>query len=377
MHIVFLTNEYPAGESAHGGIGSFVQNLARNLVFHKIHVSVVGISTTGSNEKELDNGVEIHRIKQSTVKLGKFIFNSLEIRKKLKIIHAKNPIDLVEGSELSFAFLPKNTPYKKVIRMHGGHYFFAVTLGKKPALWRSFQEITSFKKADALIAVSDYVGETTKELVHFKLAYTTIHNFIDVHRFKNKGKNTVEHNSIVFIGTICEKKGVKQLVEAFPLIKEMIPTVKLHLVGRDWKSKEIKSYTSYIKTLIASEHLNDIIFHGSVSYEDIPIMLEKAQVCVYPSHMESFGLTLVEAMAMEKPIVFSAIPPFKEIITDTISGVACNPLDATDIAEKILLLLKNKEFALRIGIKAREAVLEKFEIATLVKKNIQFYKSIV
>jgi glycosyltransferase involved in cell wall biosynthesis len=93
--------------------------------------------------------------------------------------------------------------------------------------------------------------------------------------------------------------------------------------------------------------------------------------------MESFGLTLVEAMAMEKPIVFSAIPPFKEIITDTISGVACNPLDATDIAEKILLLLKNKEFALRIGIKAREAVLEKFEIATLVKKNIQFYKSIV
>jgi len=377
MHIVFLTNEYPAGKLAHGGIGSFVQNLARNLVLHKIQVSVVGIAVNGSKEKELDNGVEIHRIKQSAKKYGKFLFNSLAIRKKLKEINSIKPIEIVEGAELSFAFLPKKTGYKKVIRMHGGHHFFAVTLHKKPALWRSFQEITSFKKADALIAVSNYVGETTKELVQFKSPYTTIYNFIDLHRFKNSNKESFENNSIVFIGTICEKKGVQQLVEAFQYIKEKIPTAKLHLVGRDWTSKTIKSYISYLKTLIGSEHLNDIIFHGSVSYETIPTILEKAHVCVYPSHMESFGLTVVEAMAMEKPIVFSDIPPFKEIITDAVSGLACNPMDATDIAEKILILLENKGLALRFGIKARVAVLEKFEIATLVERNIQFYKSIL
>lgn len=377
MHIVFLTNEYPFGEFAHGGIGSFVQNLARNLVLHKIQVSVVGISAKELKEKELDNGVEIHRIKQSAIKYGKFIFNSLEIRMKLKEIHSIKPIDIVEGSELSFAFLPKNTPYKKVIRMHGGHHFFAVTLNKKPALWRSFQEITSFKKADALIAVSEYVGEITKQLVKFRLPYTTIYNFIDLNRFKNSNKESFESNSIVFIGTICEKKGVKQLVEAFPLIKEQQRNAKLHLVGRDWKSKEIKSYTAYLKTLIAIEHINDIIFHGAVSYDAIPTFLEKAHVCVYPSHMESFGLTVVEAMAMEKPIVFSTIPPFKEIITDTISGLACNPMDATDIAEKIIKLLSNRDLAPKIGENARDEVLQKFNLNAIVAQNINFYKSLI
>lgn len=375
MHIVFLTNEYPSETNAHGGIGTFVQNLARNLIHHNIKVSVVGISN--KETIEVDNGVAVYRIKQSSIIVGKFIFNSIKIRKKLNEIHTEYPIDIVEGSELSFAFLPKSTSYKKVIRMHGGHHFFSVTLNKKPALWRSFQEKTSFKKADALIAVSKFVGETTQRLINFKLPFTVIYNFIDLNRFKNSSKDSFEENSIVFVGTVCEKKGVKQLVEAFPLIKEKQPTAKLHLVGRDWKSKEITSYSAYLKTMIPSEHINDIIFHGSVSYHAIPTFLEKAHVCVYPSHMESFGLTVVEAMAMEKPIVFSAIPPFKEIITDIKSGLQCNPFSATDMAEKISLLLENKELANQLGINARIAVLEKFEITTLVTRNIQFYKSIV
>ena len=179
-------------------------------------------------------------------------YNGID-RKKLKEIHSVNPIDIVEGSELSFAFLPKSTSYKKVIRMHGGHHFFAITLNKKPALWRSFQELKSFKKADALIAVSNYVGETTKQLVKFNLQFEVIYNFIDLERFKKSDTDLKEENTIVFIGTVCEKKGVKQLVEAFPLIKKKFPNVKLYLVGRDWKSKEIDSYINYLKEMIGIE----------------------------------------------------------------------------------------------------------------------------
>ena len=377
MHLVFLTNEYPYKELSHGGIGTFVQNLARNLVKNNFKVSVVGVTKEGNEGVENDKGVLIYRIKQSNAKFGKFIFNSLNIRNKLKEIHSINTIDIVEGSELSFAFIPKKTTYKKVIRLHGGHHFFALTLNKKPALWRSFQEIKSFKKADALIAVSNYVGKTTQQLVKFKLPYKVIYNFIDLNKFKNSNIDFYENNSIVFIGTICEKKGVKQLVEAFPLIKEQVPLAKLHLVGRDWSSKKIKSYISYLKTLIADEYLKDIIFHGSIPYDKIPDILEKGHVCVYPSHMESFGLTVVEAMAMEKPIVFSNIPPFKEIIKDKETGLICTPFSKEDIAEKIILLMKNNKLAHQLGINARECVLDKFEVTTLVEKNIQFYKLII
>ncbi|MFK5957860.1 MAG: glycosyltransferase family 4 protein [Lutibacter sp.] len=378
MHIVYLTNEYPYKDLPHGGIGTFVQNLARNLIKKGIEVSVIGITNSNKNVgKESDEGVKIYRIKKSSAKFGKFIFNSYRIRKKIKEIHQKNTIDIVEGSELSFTFLPKKTSYKKVIRMHGGHHFFAITLNKQPAFWRSFQEKKSFKKVDALIAVSNYVGETTQELLQFKLPYKTIYNFIDFSRFQIYDDVKIDKNSIIFIGTICEKKGVKQLVEAFLIVKNKIPNTTLHLVGRDWTSKTVKSYITYLKTFISKADLKAVKFYGAVPYNKIPIILKKAHVCVYPSHMESFGLTVIEAMAIRKPIVFSNIIPFKEIISDKISGLECNPYEPADIAKKIIKILIDKELAIKLSENAKNEVINKFNSTKLVKENINFYNSIV
>jgi glycosyltransferase involved in cell wall biosynthesis len=378
MHIVYLTNEYPYKDFAHGGIGTFVQNLARNLVKKGVNVSVIGITNSTKNVgAELDGGVKIYRIKQSTAKFGKFIFNSLRIQKKIKEINKIHAVDIVEGSELSFAFLPKKAPYKKVIRMHGGHHFFAITLNKNIAFWRAFQEKLSFRKADALIAVSNYVGETTKQLLNFKLSYKTIYNFIDFAKFKEITKIEQESNAIVFVGTICEKKGVKQLVEAFSIVKNKIPDATLHLVGRDWSSSNIKSYINYIKTIIPVEDTKAIKFYGAVPYCEMPTILAKAQVCVYPSHMESFGLTLVEAMTMRKPIVYSNIPPFKEIILDKVSGLECNPYDPADIAEKICTLLIDKEMSKNIAESAYAHIKDKFNSELILGENINFYNHIL
>jgi len=377
MHIVFLTNEYPNTTTSHGGIGTFVQNLGRGLVAKKVQVSVVGICNTSLKiNLTIDEGVEVYRIPQSKAPIGKFIFNSFKIRKILKEIHCKKPINIVEGAELSFAFLPKKTPYKKVIRMHGGHHFFSVTLNKKPALWRSFQEIQSFKKADELIAVSNYVGITTQKLLKFQKKFTTIYNFIDLARFKNEQHNSIQPNSILFIGTICEKKGVKQLIEAFPLVKNKIPNATLHLVGRDWKSKELPSYISFIKKSIPLNCKNAIKFYGTVTYETIPKLLAENEVCVYPSLMESFGLTLIEAMAMQKPIVFSNIPPFKEIIKDGEEGLECNPLNPTDIAVKIIDMLVNKDKAKQMAKNSFNKVHFKFNSDAIIHENLIFYKSL-
>ncbi|MCF6182660.1 glycosyltransferase family 4 protein [Lutibacter sp.] len=378
MHLVFLTNEYPYKALPHGGIGTFVQNLARNLVKKGISVSVIGITSSDKNiGEELDEGVKIYSIKQSSAKFGKFIFNSFRIQKKIKEINKILAVDIVEGSELSFAFLPKRTFYKKVIRMHGGHHFFAITLNKKTAFWRAFQEKQSFKKADALIAVSNYVGETTQQLLQFKLSFKTIYNFIDFGKFNNENEIKQELNAILFIGTICEKKGVKQLVEAFSIVKKKIPNATLHLVGRDWSNNTIKSYINHIKTIIPLEDLKAIKFYGTMPYYAIPEILAKAHVCVYPSHMESFGLTLVEAMAMHKPIVYSNIPPFNEIITNEVSGLACNPFNSNDIAQKIIKILINKELGIKLSENAKNEVINKFSATKLVKENINFYNSIV
>jgi glycosyltransferase involved in cell wall biosynthesis len=356
MHIVFLTNEYPKNDESHGGIGTFVQNLARNLIKKNSSVSVVGISNNHLDETEIDEGVVIYRLPKSKAKFAKFIFNSNRIKDKLIEINSREPIDVLEGSELSFAFLPKRTSYKKVIRMHGGHHFFSVTLEKKTTFWRSYQEITSFKKADALIAVSNFVGQKTKELLNFKLPFITIYNFIDLEKFSKQKDQSVKKYSILFIGTICKKKGVKELLEAF------------EIVG---------SYTEYVKTFISEDNRDAIVFHGVVPNAEIPTMINSAQVCVYPSHSESFGLTLIEAMAIEKPIVASRIPPFEEIMSSDISGLFCDPFSPNDIAEKLIELLTDDAKGLEMGINARKEVLQKFNSENIVQENINFYKSLI
>ena len=107
MHICFLTNEYPKTGFPHGGIGSFVKTMAEALAKKGIQVSVVGLNYCAINETEELNQVTVIRLKKSKVKGLAWYFNSKSIANSIYDIHKKKPIDIIEGSELFLAFLPK------------------------------------------------------------------------------------------------------------------------------------------------------------------------------------------------------------------------------------------------------------------------------
>ena len=127
MHICFLTNEYPKEGFPHGGLGTFVKTIAEELVSKNIQVSVVGLNYNPIDETEQLNGVTVIRIKRSKVKGLAWFFNSKNIGKTIDAIHRKAPIHIIEGPELSLAFLPKIKDIKYIIRLHGGHHFFFVS----------------------------------------------------------------------------------------------------------------------------------------------------------------------------------------------------------------------------------------------------------
>jgi glycosyltransferase involved in cell wall biosynthesis len=376
MHIVFLTSEFPKLNAKHGGVGTFIKALASQLVIHQIKVSVIGIYNLDTNKSFTEEGIEVYGIKSSNWKLGKFYQNSRRLVDTLKKIHKKNAIDFVEGAELAFAFFPKKTPYKKIIRMHGGHHFFAVTLGKKPALWRGFQERQSFQKANAIIAVSNYVGRITSELLHLKKDYKTLYNPIDMQQFYFSNTQKVIPNSLLFVGTVCEKKGVRQLVESMYRVVEQFPDVVLNIVGRDWLYQNGKSYIEEMQSLISDKIRNNIHFIGAVSHDELPHWIEKSEVCIYPSLSESFGLTVIEAQAMGKPVILSDIEVFQEIVNPK-DVLFCKSGESQDLADKIIWMLTNKDVALQMGNKAGASVLSRFDVKELVKENINFYKNLL
>lgn len=377
MHIVFLTNEYPKKGESHGGIGTFVKFLAENLVSKGVVVSVLGINNSLLDENTIDKKVSIYRLGKSNWKFGKFYHHNRKIQKKLKEIHLQNPIDIVEGSELNFSFFPNRTPYKKLIRLHGGHHFFAIEQGLKPALWRGFQEKRSFKKADDFVAVSDFVGNQTKKYLNLNFRFKTIYNSINLESFYKSNIEKEKPFRLVFIGTVCEKKGIDKLILALPEIKKNHPEITLDIVGRDWFSKDGKSYTQYLKTIIDDDVRDRVNFLGSMPYDALPKIIESSQVCIFPSIVESFGLTIIEAMAMGKAVAASNIKPFKEIIANSNSVSFFNPISTEDISEKISVLLSEKHLRDANGIKSREHIYKMFDINKIIDDNINFYKSIL
>ena len=381
MHVCFLTNEYPKEGFPHGGIGSFVKTIAAELVKNGVKVSVIGLNYTLEDETEIIDGVRIYRLKKSKIKGLSWYFNFKSINKKIKEIHKEDPIQIVETSELGLAFINKIKKVKYIIRLHGGHHFFAESEKRKINKWKGFQEKRSFKNADAFIAVSQYVKTHTEKYLNYNnkpVAY--ISNPIDTGLFKPLNEKKQFENRIVFAGTICEKKGIRQLIQAFPFVKKEFPDATLEIYGRDWFFSDGSSYLQMLKEkelLKLGKIAKDVIFHGPIPYTDIPAAYSEASVCVFPSHMETQGLVAPEAMAMGKAVVFTKLGPGPETIENYKTGLLCDPHNPNDIAQKIVWLLTNKEKAKEIGKAASIFVLKKYGLKNIVCQNIDFFQSLL
>ncbi|WP_396166628.1 glycosyltransferase family 4 protein [Flavobacterium sp.] len=380
MHLCLITHEYPKSGFAHGGIGSFLKTLAPKLVAQGIEVTVVGLSYDYQEDYEEDQGVRIFRLGYQNVKRFGWFYGFKAMNKKIAAIHKENPIDSIESAELELAFLTKIPGIKYVIRLHGGHHFFSESEHRKIDFWKGFQEKISFKKADAFIAVSNYVKTKTNEFLSFHDKHLVMINYpIDVDFFTPKNSVVIK-NSIVFVGSVCEKKGVRQLIQAFPLVKKQFPEATLEIYGRDWFFPSGKSYIEMLQETelpkLGSSAI-DIHFQGRVNYENIPEIYAQAQVCVFPSHMETQGLVAPEAMAMEKLVVFTNQGPGPETITNLENGLLCNPFSPLDIADKICWAFSNEEKVDVICKNARKSVLDKYAAALIVQKNIDFYTKLI
>ena len=380
MHICFISNEYPKEGFPHGGVGTFLKTIAPKLVAAGHEVSVIGVNYIACDEFTVENGVTIYRVKRQNKKGLTWWLNAKAINTKIKEIHTENPIDIVESAELGLAFLHKIKGVKYVIRLHGGHHFFAESEKRGINKWKGFQERRSFKKADAFIAVSQYVKNHTSKYLRLEKLTRIIFYPVNNEHFAPETSISVEKNSIVFAGTVCEKKGVRQLIQAFPFVKEKYPEAILNIYGRDWFFPDGSSYIEMLKNIELPKIQtfdNDVIFKGTVSYDEIPEVYAKAEVCVFPSHMETLGLVAPEAMLCEKPVVFTALGPGPEVIIDGYNGYLANPYEPKNIAEQILKVFDNQGKAKSIAEKGRQSVLEKFNPEIIVQQNIDFYTEIV
>ena len=379
MHICFITSEFPKKGFAHGGVGTFIATLSKALVEKGLMVSVIGLNYTLENEFEMVDGVQVYRLSTKKIKGLQWYFNSKAIAHHVQVLHQKQPIDFVETTELGLAFLPKLKGIQYVIRMNGGHHFFAQSENRPTEWWKVFQEKRSFKKADHIIAVSDYVGETTRALLQLgNRPIKIIFNPIDAHKFHVCDSSKIEPFSIFFAGTIVEKKGIRQLVQSLNYLVDAFPEVHLYIAGRDANLPGTTTpYRPILEQEINAKIKPHITFLGVVPNSEIKNHIERAQICCYPSHMEAMPLAWLEVLAMGKTFIGGSTGPGPEAVLEGITGILADPHDPKDIAAKIKYLFEHPQKGIEMGIAARERVLKEFDINEIVLQNKVYFESLL
>ena len=152
-----------------------------------------------------------------------------------------------------------------------------------------------------------------------------------------KTKYLIEDNYILYIGGFSPRKNILGLIEAFSLLpKKLLGSRKLVIAGNKGISYEI--YKKRAETL----HIGDkVIFPGFIPMEDIPHLYNCAELFVYPSFYEGFGLPPLEAMACGVPVITSRATSIPEICGD--SCVFIDPHNAYDLRDAIINVLSDLE----------------------------------
>lgn len=213
----------------------------------------------------------------------------------------------------------------------------------RPLIYKIFFPRT-LKTADKIIADSN---STKKDLInYFNVPEEKIRVILLAADEKFKPLNKEEINEvkqkyylnfpfILYVGTLEPRKNTPSLIRAFYKIKKKNPQHKLVITGKKgWKYKEI------FETIDKLNLQKDVVFTGYVSDEDLPALYNAADLFVYPSLYEGFGLPPLEAMACGCPVITSNTSSLPEVVGD--AGIMINPHDVNGLAKAMYEVLTNE-----------------------------------
>ncbi|PIZ95031.1 MAG: hypothetical protein COX81_01900 [Candidatus Magasanikbacteria bacterium CG_4_10_14_0_2_um_filter_37_12] len=204
-------------------------------------------------------------------------------------------------------------------------------------LWKII--VPSHFTKNELTSVFDSQTSADVDVVHhgYDKKYRKIENKIKIGEVLKK--YGIEKPFLMTVGRLEEKKNTWHIIQAFENLRVRSPKseVRLILVG-----KPGYGYEKVQQAIENSKYKNDIITPGWVDEEDVPYIMNVAEVFVFPSLYEGFGIPILEAMACGTPVVTSCGSSLEEVGED--ACVYVDPENIQDIAEAVVKLIENIEY---------------------------------
>jgi len=173
---------------------------------------------------------------------------------------------------------------------------------------------------------------------------------------------------ILYVGRIQARKNLPRLVEAFARVHKQEPSATLVIVGKkDWQSERL------LQKIRELDLESAVLFPGFVSFEDLPLFYNAAELFVFPSFFEGFGLPVIESMASGVPTITSFGSSLEEVAGD--AALLVDPADTNSIAAAIEKVFSDRALRERLAA-AGVARANLFKEDDLIKKTLAVYGSV-
>jgi phosphatidylinositol alpha-mannosyltransferase len=207
-----------------------------------------------------------------------------------------------------------------------------------------------FRRLHGRIAVSRPAQQFASK--YFPDDYTVIPNGVDLEHFSPRVEPIDKFGdgklNILFVGRLEKRKGLNYLLEAYHEVKKEVPNCRLIAVGPGTRLRR-----KYEK-IVAREDIKDVTFVGQVSHDELPRYYQTADVfCAPATSRESFGIILLEAMALGKPVIASNIEGYASVLTHGEEGLLAPPRNAQGLSQTLMTLLTDAGLRRQMGQKGQ------------------------
>lgn len=242
---------------------------------------------------------------------------------------------------------------------------------------RSYLPITRFgiEQSDAVTAVSKFLQRRTVEEFQVDRPITVVPNFVDCNVYNRtvdpslRGRFAEPDEAIlIHISNFRPLKRVEEVVEIFAKVRERHPA-KLLMVGDGPERPKAEWMAGKLGVA------KDVLFLGKQN--DMAHLLSMADVMLFPSENESFGLVALEAMACEVPVITTNIGGIPEVVEHGKDGFLFNVGDVAGMSEACIELLENSKLRLEMGQNAREHARRDFCASKIVKRYEEVYRQTI
>jgi len=414
MEIVFFVYEFPP--YLVGGLGTYAEYITRELIKMGHDVTVFSMHVKGAPTRDVYRGVEVHRpvVEDINISLllpmfipeevrrwpegGQKFFGDIFLYNVLSASKLVNDLVRIENRKVellvshdwlgstSGILASKGLNKPLVFHMHSTEQGRA---GDGSETVKRLERMAA-DGAERVVTVSYAMRDQLVRLGYDENKIRVVYNGINVEKYSPDKVSAEESLNvrrslgieddefmILFVGRLDWVKGADMLLQSMPEILSRIPKAKLAIVG-------VGNQEAMLKHDVSRLGLEDKVV---LKYEFLPEeekikLYSAADVCVFPSKYEPFGIVCTEAMALAKPVVVGArdVSGLREQVIPSgphQCGFHINPYDPTDIAKFVILLLEDEDLRKRFGENARRRVLEAFNWRKVAEDTIRVYNEVV